>query len=286
MENIYYALVQDRIGSTRLPKKTLLPLHESGLTPLEMVIKRLCMCSYIDKIVYAIPNTKENDILEKRILNFSDYVSVHNKKLFVYRGNENDVLGRCYFAMKQQVSLVKKDLSYKDIFDKTSKHIVVDVTADCPFIDPFMLREMLERSIVIDSDYYSNILVRSFPDGFDVQIYKVGFLYYLNEIVRNNLHRRHTGWNILYYINDINHMYDSTYNQAMVLENYKEDNIFYPEIGLTLDTKEDYELMKEIVTNFYPRIDFSCQEILDFLRQKPGLLEINKSIIRNTPGMG
>ena len=72
-------IIQARIGSSRLPKKMLLDL--AGKTVIERVIERVKKVKYINKIVLAIPDTKENDDLEK--------IAFKNK-IECFKGNENE----------------------------------------------------------------------------------------------------------------------------------------------------------------------------------------------------
>ncbi|MBU4274828.1 acylneuraminate cytidylyltransferase, partial [Patescibacteria group bacterium] len=79
------AIVQARISSTRLPGKVLMPI--CGKPILQYIIERLKFSKLINQIILAIPNTKENDILEEFALRNS---------IGCYRGSENEVLARIY----------------------------------------------------------------------------------------------------------------------------------------------------------------------------------------------
>ena len=83
-------IIQARMGSSRLLNKMLLILH--GHSIIEWVIKRTTKSCLLDDLVVAIPDTPENDVLEVEILKFG---------VKVFRGDENDVLSRFYFAAKE-----------------------------------------------------------------------------------------------------------------------------------------------------------------------------------------
>lgn len=103
------AVVQARMGSTRLPNKAMLWLN--GWPVIHWVQSRLHRCASLDEIIFAIPWTPENDVL--------DDILVRIWHQWVYRGPENDVLTRITEAAR----LAKAD-------------IVVRVCADNPFVSP------------------------------------------------------------------------------------------------------------------------------------------------------
>ena len=60
-DNLIIAIIQARMGSTRLPGKVLLNL--SGKSVLEHVIDRLRQSKYIDQIIVATSNNEENKVI-------------------------------------------------------------------------------------------------------------------------------------------------------------------------------------------------------------------------------
>ena len=107
MEKII-AIVQARMGSTRFPGKVMQKVNDQSL--IEILLKRLSKSKKIDKIIVAISNTNNDDILSEHI-NTLGYE--------VYRGSENNVLARYYQAAKP-----------------LKPEAVVRITGDCPLIDP------------------------------------------------------------------------------------------------------------------------------------------------------
>ena len=87
MKKNVVGIIQARMGATRLPGKMMLPLR--GIPVVEWVFRRMQKASLVSNIVFAIPETKENNILH-----------AHLKKIgaTVYRGSEKDVVERFYFA--------------------------------------------------------------------------------------------------------------------------------------------------------------------------------------------
>ena len=149
MENInVLAIIQARVGSTRLPNKVLMPLGDK--TVIEQVIERVSRSKYIDEIVVATSIEKNNLLLIKLC---------SEKNIRVFAGSEEDVLDRFY----QVAKLIKP------------KHIV-RITADCPLHDPYIIDSVINKHIKIKVDYTSNTDPPTYPDGLDVEVFTFGSL--------------------------------------------------------------------------------------------------------------
>lgn len=118
-------VVQARLTSSRLPNKVLMTLGESNLSILEHVYQRLNKSRYIDKVVFAIPDSAMNNPLAE----FMD-----SKNIPYTRGSEDDVLDRFYQCAKQY-----------------NPEVVVRATCDNPFVD-WVLGDKLIESLG-DNDY-------------------------------------------------------------------------------------------------------------------------------------
>jgi spore coat polysaccharide biosynthesis protein SpsF len=137
------AIIQARIGSTRLPGKVLLKLGER--TVLEQVIERVAAAGKVNRVIVA--TTDQPADLE--------IVKLCEKKgIGVFVGAENDVLDRFYQAAK----LYQAD------------HIV-RITADCPLIDPAVINEVIEEHLNSKADYTANTIKETYPDGEDVEVF-------------------------------------------------------------------------------------------------------------------
>ena len=137
------AVIQARVGSTRLPKKVLLRLE--GKTVLEHVISRVEASKKIDQIIVATTTAAEDQV----IADLCKRIGIH-----VYRGSENDVLDRYYQAV----------LPFKP------NHIV-RITADCPLMDPKVIDWVVTCHLNKKADYTANIFKETFPDGLDVEAF-------------------------------------------------------------------------------------------------------------------
>jgi glutamate-1-semialdehyde aminotransferase/spore coat polysaccharide biosynthesis protein SpsF (cytidylyltransferase family)/predicted dehydrogenase len=135
------AIIQARMGSTRLPGKSLAEIENHPM--LWHVIQRVKRAKLVDRVVVATSTAAADDAIETMCRESS--VSCH-------RGSENDVLDRFYKAALAEKAAV-----------------VVRITADCPLIDPEVVDRVVRRFERGDLDYVSNAMVRSFPDGLDTE---------------------------------------------------------------------------------------------------------------------
>ena len=91
-----------------------------------------------------------------------------------FRGSEEDVMGRVLNAALQ----FKVD-------------IIVEITGDCPIIDPEIISLVLNTHLENNSDYTSNNNIRSYPDGMDVQVFSTAILDNSYKLVTTNLEKEH-----------------------------------------------------------------------------------------------
>ena len=138
------ALVQARMGSTRLPNKVMKPIQ--GIPMIELLLKRLSKASLVNEIVVATSLEPVNQVLVDHVKNIG---------FNVFQGSENDVLDRFYKA----ATIYKAD-------------IVIRITADCPLIDPSLVDELITEFLKRgDLDYISNAMSPSYPDGLDTEVF-------------------------------------------------------------------------------------------------------------------
>ena len=232
------AIVQARMGSTRLPGKVLKKIKDK--TILDYVIERLKFCNEIEDIVLATTTDKKDDVLEKYAL---------SKGISYFRGSEEDVLSRYYKAAK----------NYK-------ADIIVRITSDCPLIDPEIVDEIIKKHIENKADYTANIIERTYPRGLDTEVFNFDVL----EETYKNADERTQRAHVTPYIKE--------HPDKFKLQNIAaHKKIKRPDIRITVDTKEDFELIEKIILHFN-NLDFKAEDIINFLDKNPELLEINKNI--------
>lgn len=235
-------LVQARVGSTRLPGKILKEI--CGKTILHHEIDRLKKCKEIDEIVIATTDKEDDD----KIVNEAKKLSVK-----YFRGSENDVLSRFYYAAKEN-----------------NADIIVRVTSDCPCIDFEILDKMLiyfkEKYKEKQVDYLSNTIKRTYPRGYDIEIFTFSAL----EKSYINAEKEYEREHVTPYI------YDKTNNFLKLSFENKED---YSNYRVTLDTIEDFIVIKNIFENlYYKNPYFKLNDVVQYLNNNLHIVDINKHI--------
>lgn len=137
------AIVQARMGSTRLPNKVMKLIN--GRPMIGILLARLARAKLVDKIIVATSDDIKNSPLE-------EYVKSIGYE--VYRGKEDDVLDRYYQAAK-----------------RASADWVVRITGDCPIVDPGLVDRVIQESLLSGAAYFSNTDPPSFPDGLDIEVF-------------------------------------------------------------------------------------------------------------------
>ena len=247
------AIIQARMSSTRLPGKVLLPLGPNNKSVLWWMSTRAGLAKLVDEVVIATTSNLLNDAIVQHV-RFEDFLSTY---VYRYHGKEDDVIGRVISCAKYYAA-----------------DIIVDITADCPMVDPKHIDKFI--NILLEGrmrDYVSNdILIRSWPDGLDIQVYWLDALMKCKRVFRPI---QHCGYNIGIrnnYFNNIRCWAPTKYH--------------WPELGVTLDTYEDYELLKILFNEFGKNPDFAVEDVIDYLRNNLKLVEINKLIQRKKPEEG
>ena len=235
-------VTQARLGSTRLPKKVMLEISNKSL--LEIHLERLKQVKEIDKIIVASTINKSDEL-------------IYNKSIKLgfdcYRGSEQNVLDRFYNAVKDH-----------------NPEWIVRVTSDCPLIDPVLVDSVIKFVRNSDKDYGSNVLIEHFPDGQDIEVFKFSAL--------------KKAWEMATLKSELEHVTPFIKNNS----DFNGKDIFssinfpckknYSKIRMTVDEKEDVELIKVLVEN----LGFKCTwEEYTYYIINNKLNKINNKFIRN-----
>lgn len=238
--------LQARLGSTRLPKKAMLKIM--GKTVLARIVERLKVIKNVDQVVLVTGQHLINKTLVKEA-----------KRLGIdaFIGSENNVLDRMYQAVKK----FKPDL-------------IIRVTGDCPLIDPSLISAALSNFKHDRYDLVSNAVVRSFPDGFDFEIFTKRALIAAWKRERKN-YKTLKAWQSAI-INPITAMLKN--------KKLKSKNIINkPNLAtwrLTLDYPADLVVVEKLYRALYSLNKyFGFKEIKKFINQHPQLLKINANHI-------
>ena len=231
-------VIQARFSSTRLPGKILMAIGHKVL--LEYVIVRVGQAKKIDKIVIATTNRKEDDAVEKLCRKI---------RIDCFRGSAEDVLDR-YWQCAQK---------YPEFEN------IVRITGDCPLIDPKVIDKVISFFEKEKMDYASNVLVETYPDGMDVEIFTRAALKESTEKAKLPSEREH----VTLYIRN-NPIFSKT-NFA-----HKEN---LSRFRLTVDNQEDLEVIKFLIENTAPTAGF--QKYVSLLEKNPEIMAKNSKIKRN-----
>lgn len=235
------AIIQARVGSTRLPGKVLLDLK--GKTVLNHVVDRVKKSKYIDEVIVATTDLEQDD----KIVDECNKIGCK-----YFRGSESDVLSRYYLCAKEN----KAD-------------IVIRITSDCPLIDFNIIDNMIEKFLYKQNsniDYMNNTLEPTLPRGYDVEIFSFRALVKANFEAKLDYEREHVTPYIYFNPDKFN----------LSLFRYRYD---YSKYRLTLDTKEDFEVISSIFESLYDVNNyFLLEDVIKYMEYNPEIVQINKNI--------
>jgi spore coat polysaccharide biosynthesis protein SpsF len=148
--------------------------------------------------------------------------------------------------------------------------VVVEITGDCPIIDPQIVEQTIRMFNANQANYVSNAHVRSYPDGMDSQVFLLETLKRSAMMTSDALDHEHVTLHI--------RNYPEQFSQLHLVA---PPETHWPELGLTLDEPDDYELLKKIIEHFESNnLLFSCRDVIQLLKQKPDWVAINQAVVR------
>jgi spore coat polysaccharide biosynthesis protein SpsF len=236
------AIIEARMTSSRLPGKVLLPVL--GISMLERLITRLKSVSNIDEIVVATTTNSQDDLIVELC---------ESLKTRTFRGSELDVFQRVIGAA---------------IFAEAE--IIVEITGDCPIIDPNLIENAVETFKFSKVDYLSNCEIQTFPAGMEIQVVKLQALVRSYSMTNSLLDKEHVTLHIRKNPELFKHMHITA-----------PLNLLAPELSVTLDERADFELITFVIeqlepTNFY----FGCGEIVNLLKSNEKMATLNSGVRR------
>jgi spore coat polysaccharide biosynthesis protein SpsF (cytidylyltransferase family) len=237
------AMINVRLGSSRLPGKVLKPLWNDK-SALEILIERLSASTEIDEIII---NTTTNPLDDK----LEDFCKLNN--LRYNRGSEDDVLSRMCDCVK-----------------KYNIDSFVEVFGDCPLIDPKIVTNLAKIFIDNNHDFVGNDMKTTFPPGFEVEVVKSSALLDSEKLCNDPSIREH---GTLYIRQN-----PDLYNVVNIEYSKKVD--FLPH--LTLDTIEDFKVINylhRVLSSTYGDF-FDLEDLLNFVSKNPSSAQGNAHIER------
>lgn len=237
------AITQARIGSTRLPAKILKEVD--GVSLLEIHLQRILKSKYLSKLKVA--TTTEPDTY--KIIAIADKLGVET-----FQGSVNDVLDRFYRTALPE-----------------SPDYVVRLTSDCPLIDPNVIDQVIDACLKTNSDYASNVLIPTFPDGMDVEVFKFSALEQAFKEATLTSDREH----VTPYI-----WRNSTLRDGALFASVNVENpIDYSDIRITVDTQDDFLLVEKIIQEM--GTDKTLEDYVKFITAHQDLRKMNQQYSRN-----
>lgn len=236
------ATIEARMTSKRLPGKVL--AESMGFTMLERLVARLRSVSNVDEVVIATTTNTEDDTLV-------ELASKLGVKFF--RGSEDNVFDRVI----QAAILAKADT-------------VVEITGDCPLLDPVLVEQMVEIFRFNSCDYLSNCEFPSFPAGMEIQVVSLDALKKSYEMTNSVLDREHVTLHI--------RKNPEVFRQMHLIAPL---GLRFPELSVTLDESADLEVIRAVIENLESSNPlFGCEDIVRFLNQNQNIAKLNKDVVR------
>ncbi|OPJ60889.1 cytidylyltransferase domain-containing protein [Clostridium oryzae] len=239
-------VVQARMGSERLPGKVIKKL--GGKPMVLFTLERLSKSRYIDKLVLATSDKKQDDPLARE---------VSEAGFDVFRGDEDNVL-------KRYAETVKKYMGDEQC-------AVVRVTGDCPFIDPVIVDNVITNFLYNDNDYVRLDVPDSFIRGFDVEVFSSKAMLEVYNKVKDVNTEEYAPYkeHVTLYM----YRHPKEYHVGYVKGNEK----FSKDYRLCVDTKEDFQLVENICKHFQDEY-VSASNIVSYLDENPEVSAINSEI--------
>jgi glutamate-1-semialdehyde 2,1-aminomutase len=157
------AIIQARMGSTRLPNKVMKTINEVPM--IELLINRLSKAALIDQILVA----TSDDIKNESLVNH-----VESLGYFCIKGSESDVLDR-----------------YVQAAHASCADIVIRITGDCPLVDSDLVDEMIRQFQSKQVDYLCNNYPPTYPDGLDIEVFSFSALQKASQEATETFDREH-----------------------------------------------------------------------------------------------
>lgn len=257
------AIIQARMGSSRLPGKVLLDI--AGKPMMQHVIERTQRARSLDSVTVATTTDPSDD----PVAAFAASIGVP-----CTRGSLHDVLDRYYQAAKQHQA-----------------EVVVRITADCPLINPEIIDQTVQLvtgNWLLNTDFACNRLPppfsRSFPIGLDVEACTFAALERAWKESTETFHREH----VMPYIYEGARLTPETPQLALGISQrgFRIAQLHHtPDYGeqrWTVDTPEDLVFIREIFARLDGKPNFNWYDVLEIVQKHPELTQINAGVRHKT----
>jgi spore coat polysaccharide biosynthesis protein SpsF len=246
------------MGSTRLPQKVLADL--AGMPMLGHIIERLKSSTRLNEIVVATTRLDSDDVIEELAYTYG---------VEVYRGSENDILGRLAGAVRDK-----------------SADILASVTGDNPYIDGRFVDDAIAFREDGGYDYVGSTHMqhsdhwhvdKTFPSGISVQVV-AGFAVVEEDGAVTGIEARALGLHAVY------GREDDKYSRGAFQAEGRYASCCHPDLRLTVDTADDLTLARKVYGQLHPRNAlFSTIDAINLVASTPELKAINAGTVQRSP---
>lgn len=232
------AIMQARMGSTRLPGKILQDI--AGKPMLQRSVERSLLSKRITSFIVATTSLDRDDVI-------ADYCSRQGWNC--HRGSELDVLDRYYRAAQE-----------------AGADVVVRLTSDCPLLDAGVIDRIIDAYLATSgTDYACSFLPsRTYPRGMDVEVFSFAALERAWKEDENPAYREHVTMYILR-------------NPEIFSLIGVPNSTNWSDLRWTVDEQADLDFV-DAVYRAMPNDSFRWFELIDLLQRKPELKTINAHI--------
>jgi spore coat polysaccharide biosynthesis protein SpsF (cytidylyltransferase family) len=237
------AILQARMGSTRLPGKMTLPIID-GKGALELMVERVSQSKTLDRVIVATTVLPEDDTLAE----VCKHIGVPT-----FRGDPADVLDRYYQCARTHAR----------------DDILVRLTGDCPLHDPSVIDRVVTYFLSARYDYAANTHPPTFPDGLDTEVFTYAAL--------------ERAWSKATLLSEREHVtyYIYTHPNEFQIGNFASP-VDLSAHRWTLDEPADLLFIRRMYTELQSLgHTFGLNDVLELLRRRPDLLELNSDLERD-----
>jgi glutamate-1-semialdehyde 2,1-aminomutase len=212
-----------------------------GKPMIELLLSRLSGANELDQIIVATSKDDRNRVLVDHVQKIGFNCE---------QGSENDVLQR-----------------YVDAAQIHSADVVVRITGDCPLVDPELVDEAIRLFKAAEVDYFSNVDPPTYPDGLDIEVFTFNALDKASKLTSEPHDREH----VTPFLRE-----SGTFRTGSMQHHADLSTLRW-----TVDEQVDFEVIEKVFQYFYPRTDFTWDEILQLQQSHPDIFVPNRHLIRN-----
>ncbi|WP_434296957.1 cytidylyltransferase domain-containing protein [Clostridium sporogenes] len=232
-------IIQAHMASTRLPRKVMKIIQDKEV--LLHVYERCLKAKTVDKVVIATSTNKENDDIEY-------FCNRHNIDCF--RGSEINVLDRYYQCAKLY-----------------NPNIIIRVTSDCPLLEPKLIDYWVNNMLKDEVEFVQE--EKELFTGFGLDVFTYDVLVKMKRNATTDKQKEHV----------VGYYYDNKHKFIHKIYPLNDElQYLYKDYRLTLDTEEDFMLIKILYDKFYNNGYVDLKTVMSYLDNNKNLLEINKNI--------